>query len=193
MPIIDDAGGDINLSVDPHDSGEGRIIFSVGGVEYASIENNGTATGLLANGGVTITSNDGSITITKVSSNVDLSVTSAVATTAPVMFSHVGPAVTGTGVSRVPLPAAATIGGVIATANTAPTGQSLIFDVNKNGTTIFTTQANRPAIAAGTNSTSLAAIPDVTALATGDYLTVDIDQVGSSVAGADLVVVVYFS
>ena len=34
---------------------------------------------------------------------------------------------------------------------TAPAGAAIIADVNKAGTTIFTTQANRPQIAAGTN------------------------------------------
>lgn len=74
-------------------------------------------------------------------------------------------------------------------ANTAPTGSSLIFDVNKNGTTIFTTQGNRPTIASSGNSSS-AAIPDVTTLTTGDYLTVDIDQIGATVPGANLTVIV---
>ena len=108
-------------------------------------------------------------------------------------FSHSGAATVGAGVVRFPVPTAATISGVIATANTAPTGASLIFDVNKNGTTIFTTQANRPSIAAGSFATSAAAVPDVTSLVAGDYLTVDIDQIGSTVAGSDLVVVVYFA
>jgi hypothetical protein len=35
--------------------------------------------------------------------------------------------------------------------------------------------------------------PDVTSWAAGDYLTVDIDQIGSTVAGANLVVVVVYS
>ena len=70
---------------------------------------------------------------------------------------------------------------------TAPTGQAIIVDVNKNGTTIFTTQANRPQIAAG-STTGDSGTPDVTALAEGDKLTVDVDQVGSGTAGADLTV-----
>ena len=77
-------------------------------------------------------------------------------------------------------------------AATAPTGASIVVDVNKNGTTIFTTQANRPTVAAAGN-VSGQAVPDVTSLAVGDYLTVDIDQVGSTIAGADLVVVLKFA
>jgi hypothetical protein len=33
---------------------------------------------------------------------------------------------------------------------------------------------------------------DVTAVASGDYLTVDIDQIGSTVAGSDLNVIIRF-
>lgn len=70
---------------------------------------------------------------------------------------------------------------------TAPTGATLIVDVNKNGTTIFTTQGNRPTIAiSGTIDDS--GTPDVTSLAENDKVTVDIDQVGSTIAGADLTV-----
>lgn len=79
-----------------------------------------------------------------------------------------------------------TISSVFASVNTPPTGANLIVDVNKNGTTLFTTQANRPTIVAGTNTD--AGTPDVTSWADGDYLTLDVDQVGSTIAGADLTV-----
>ena len=72
---------------------------------------------------------------------------------------------------------------------TPPTGQALVVDVNKNGVTIFTTQANRPQVAAGASSGSSSNI-DVTAWADGEYLHFDIDQVGSGTAGADLTVTV---
>jgi hypothetical protein len=79
------------------------------------------------------------------------------------------------------------ITGVLISVGTAPTGASILVDVNVNGTTIFTTQGNRPSIAiAGFVST--VAVPAVTTIANGSYLTVDIDQIGSTVAGADLVV-----
>lgn len=88
------------------------------------------------------------------------------------------------------MPFAGTIVGVIASVGTAPTGSSVVCDVNKNGTTVFTTQANRPSIAAGTTSTTMTAVPDVTVVAAGDLLSVDIDAVGNSTAGSDLTVVV---
>jgi hypothetical protein len=87
---------------------------------------------------------------------------------------------------RLYVPVACTIAHVRASVGTAPTGSALIVDVNKNGTTLFTTQSARPTIAAGTNTVTT--VPAVTALAAGDYLTVDVDQVGSTVAGADLTV-----
>ena len=114
------------------------------------------------------------------------------AAAAPIVFSYSGVAATGSGTNRFPIVLPASIHGVVATAGTAPTGSSLIFDVNKNGTTIFTTQANRPLISVSSNISSIA-VPDVTSVATNDYLTVDIDQIGSTIAGSDLVVVITFS
>ena len=71
---------------------------------------------------------------------------------------------------------------------TAPTGSSIIADVNKNGTTIFTTQGNRPAIAAAAFSSGEVTNMDVTTLTKGDYITVDIDQIGSTVPGQNIVI-----
>lgn len=69
----------------------------------------------------------------------------------------------------------------------APTGAAVVIDVNLGGTTIFTTQANRPQIAAGQNY-GAKAVPDVTAVPDGSYLTVDIDSVGTITYGADLTI-----
>ena len=84
-------------------------------------------------------------------------------------------------------PCTLTIVKVKVVVKTAPTGSSLIVDVNKAGVTIFTTQGNRPEIAIGETQAD-SGTPDVTALAEGDKVTIDIDQVGSTVAGADLTV-----
>ncbi len=83
-----------------------------------------------------------------------------------------------------------TIQAVRASVGTAPTGQDLIVDVDVDGTTIFTTQANRPTIADGTNTSGKVTDADVVALPDGHYLTVDVDQVGSGTAGADLTVTI---
>jgi hypothetical protein len=84
-----------------------------------------------------------------------------------------------------------TIGTVRASVGTAPSGTSLIVDVNKNGTTIFTSESARPAIAA--SDVTATGAPDVTTLAPGDYLTVDVEAVGSAVPGSDLTVQVNLS
>jgi len=80
---------------------------------------------------------------------------------------------------------------VRASVGTAPTGASIIVDVHKDGTTIYTTQGNRPAIAVSTNTVDATTAPDVTTIAENSYLTIDIDQIGSTIAGADLVVQVW--
>jgi len=85
---------------------------------------------------------------------------------------------------------ACVIAGVRAACGTAPTGASIKFDVNRNGTTIFTTQANRPEIAISAFVSAALAVPNVTTLAAGDVLTVDVDQIGSTIAGADATVVI---
>jgi hypothetical protein len=82
-------------------------------------------------------------------------------------------------------PVDGTVVDVRAWVNTAPTGASLIVDVNKNGTTLFTNQANRPTVAASGNA-STTTLPDVTSVSKGDRLSLDVDQVGSTVAGSDL-------
>lgn len=78
-----------------------------------------------------------------------------------------------------------TVVGSRAYADTAPVGAALIADVNKNGTTMFTTQGARPTIADGANAGSTT-LPAVTAIAAGDRITWDADQVGSGTAGADV-------
>ena len=107
---------------------------------------------------------------------------------APVDFSEAGVLGTKTGSMRWYPPYDITLTDVTIMVGTAPTGATLIVDVNKNGTTIFTTQANRPTIAiSGFHDVS--GTPDVTTLLKDtDYLTWDIDQIGSVVPGSDLVV-----
>ena len=91
----------------------------------------------------------------------------------------------GGGNLRFYVPYACTITNVRATVGAAPTGASLILDLHKGGTTLFTTQANRPTITAG-SYTDLTSTPDVTAIAKDDYLQLYCDQVGATVPGSDL-------
>jgi hypothetical protein len=67
---------------------------------------------------------------------------------------------------------------------TASTGADIIFDINKNGTTIWSTQVDRLTIAATTNM-SIQSSFNTTALSQNDRLDLDVDQVGSGTAGAD--------
>lgn len=76
--------------------------------------------------------------------------------------------------------------------NTAPTGASIIVDIHENGTTIFTTQGNRPAIVASAFTGQSTTIDDPS-WANGNYLQADVDQIGSAVKGEDLTITVVAS
>lgn len=100
-----------------------------------------------------------------------------------------GTLTTGAGVTPVNSSRPRTLLGVFLACNTAPTGAAILVDVNKNGTTIFTTQGNRPTIAISAKTSTVIAVPDVTTFAAlSDVLTFDIDQIGSTIAGADLTI-----
>lgn len=102
-------------------------------------------------------------------------------------FTFPGVASVQTGGPRWYAPFACTIVGVRASVNVAPTGSSLIVDVNKNGSSIFSTQSNRPTIAAS-GFTDMADAINVPGLTLGDYLQCDIDQIGSTLPGEDVTV-----
>jgi hypothetical protein len=60
-------------------------------------------------------------------------------------------------------------------------GTSDIVDVNVNGTTIYTTQANRPTLLVGdTGMFTEAAEPEIYDLKAGDVLSYDIDQIATT-------------
>ena len=96
-----------------------------------------------------------------------------------------------TGASQGPryvVPQNMTITKVWLIVRTAPTNAAILIDIHKNGTTIWSTQGNRGTIAAA-GTTGNTTTFDTTALSAGDYLDLDIDQIGSGTAGADLCVV----
>lgn len=103
------------------------------------------------------------------------------------VFTVPGTLTTGVGKARFYIPGPITLSNVRASVSTAPTGSDIIVDVNLNGITVFTTQANRPKIFSG-EVTCPTATPNMTELIAGDYLSVDIDAVGSIFAGSDLTV-----
>jgi hypothetical protein len=94
---------------------------------------------------------------------------------------------TGTAKLTFRMPFAMTLTEVRASVTTAPTGSTLIVDINEGGSTIMTT--NKLSIDAtektSTTAATAAGITDA-ALANDAEMTIDIDQVGSTVAGAGL-------
>ena len=89
------------------------------------------------------------------------------------------------------------INGVRASLGTAPSGSAMLIDVRKNGITgansIFT--ASSISIPSGSITSGLisSGFNSGSSVASGDYLTVAITQVGSTTAGSDLVVQVMWS
>ena len=67
---------------------------------------------------------------------------------------------TTTGKQAIRMPFAGKISFITAALITAPAGASAIVDLHKNGTTMYTTQGNRPTIAAGSTYVT-ATLPDV--------------------------------
>jgi len=90
-------------------------------------------------------------------------------------------------------PFAVTVTAVKASVLTAPTGSTILVDINVAGATILSTKLM---IDASEFTSATAATPYVlgtTAIADDAEITVDLDQVGSSVAGAGLVVYIYWT
>lgn len=101
-----------------------------------------------------------------------------------------GPLVTQTGQMPFISTRAITIVGIRVAAGIAPVGDDIVFDVLVDGVTIFTTVGNRPRIVAGSTENAALAVPDVTAVAAGAVITVDVIQVGSILAGSNAVLVI---
>lgn len=102
-------------------------------------------------------------------------------------------ALTTSSVDRWVAPFAGEIVGVTLSVGTAPTGAALICNLQKNGSNMFTTSGNRPTVAiSATKSAALSAAPDVATFVAGDEIKLTVAQVGSTVAGSDLNVVVEY-
>lgn len=87
-----------------------------------------------------------------------------------------------TGVLKIYAERAMTIVSVRASLGTAPGSTAVIVDINLNGTTIFSTQANRPTVAVSGVTSGAVTNMNTTAVAAGDYFTVDVDQVDAAAA-----------
>lgn len=93
---------------------------------------------------------------------------------------------TGTAKVTFRMPFAMTLTAVRASVTTAPVGSTIIVDINESGTTILSTKIT---IDASEKTSTTAATPPVisdSSLADDAEITIDIDQIGSSTAGAGL-------
>lgn len=84
------------------------------------------------------------------------------------------------------------IEGIIITAGTAPTGATIIVDMNVAGTSILSTKAS---IDIGERTSATSAVSPVlasTQVIANQIITFDIDQVGSTVAGAGLIAFILY-
>lgn len=94
-------------------------------------------------------------------------------------YAYSGSLSTNTGSKRLYVASSVTLSTVDAYVVTAPSGSGVIIQINKNGSSLGTVTISDGANSSEGNSFS-------TSLVKGDYLTVDINQVGSSTAGANL-------
>jgi hypothetical protein len=74
---------------------------------------------------------------------------------------------------------------------TAPTGAAILVDANIDGTTVFTTQGNRPTIAISATTGTSTSVDDASHT-DGQVLTVNIDQIGSTLPGTDLSIAIRY-
>jgi hypothetical protein len=87
--------------------------------------------------------------------------------------------------NHVPLTASGYFQSLYAIVKSAPAGDDIVFGVNKNGVAI---QSSKIIIPDGNTSGSSTDF-SVSTFLVGDYLSIDIDQVGSATAGSDATVV----
>lgn len=93
---------------------------------------------------------------------------------------------TGTGKVTFRMPYAFTLTDIRSSVVTAPTGATLIVDVNEAGSTILSTKLSIDATEKTSTTAASAAVISDSALADDAEITIDIDQIGSTIAGAGL-------
>lgn len=90
---------------------------------------------------------------------------------------------TGTAKVTFRMPYAFTLSAVRASVTTAPTGSTIIIDINEAGSTILSTKLSIDASEKTSTTAASAAVISDSSLADDAEMTIDFDQVGSSVAG----------
>lgn len=91
---------------------------------------------------------------------------------------------TGTAKVTFRMPYAFTLSAVRASVTTAPTGSTIIIDINESGSTILSTKLSIDASEKTSTTAASAAVISDSALADDAEMTIDFDQVGSTIAGA---------
>ena len=92
----------------------------------------------------------------------------------------------GTGKVTFRCPFAFYVTGVSASVTTAPVGSTIVIDINESGSTILSTKLSIDASEKTSTSAASAAVISDANIAADAEITVDIDQIGSSTAGAGL-------
>ncbi|NDZ11480.1 hypothetical protein C7T35_01460 [Variovorax sp. WS11] len=93
---------------------------------------------------------------------------------------------TGTAKVTFRMPFAFTLTGVRSSATTAPTGSVLTVDINEAGTTILSTKLTIDATEKTSTTAATPAVISDASLADDAEITIDIDAIGSTIAGAGL-------
>jgi hypothetical protein len=93
---------------------------------------------------------------------------------------------TGTAKVTFRMPYAFTVTEVRASVNTAPTGSTLVVDINESGASILSTKLSIDASEFTSTTAATPAVISDTALADDAEITFDIDQIGSTIAGKGL-------
>lgn len=94
--------------------------------------------------------------------------------------------VTGTAKVTFRMPFAATLTGVRANVNTAPTGSTIIVDINEEGISVLSTKLSIDANEKTSVTAASAAVISDSSLADDAEMTIDFDQVGATIKGKGL-------
>ena len=97
----------------------------------------------------------------------------------------------GTAKATFRMPWAATLTGVRASVSEAPTGSTLVVDINEAGSSVLSTKLSIDASETSSTTAATAAVISDTALANDAVITIDIDQIGSTNPGKGLKVTLY--
>jgi hypothetical protein len=179
-------GGSINTSGSAGYSG-GNIDTTGGGSITTGGDINTTLGGSITTGGGSITSGSGNVNLGNTSGTLQPHALSAVKCEYSVAVSDESTALT-TGTAKVTfrMPFAMTLTSVRASVTTAPTGSTLVVDINESGSTILSTKLSIDASEKTSVTAATAAVISDTGLADDAEMTIDIDQIGSTIAGAGI-------